>query len=278
MLKDQIGDRMKEYEDVFRQYLPNRLPVVIRVDGSHFHTYTKGCKRPIDDGLVECMNLTAIELCKNLQGSQMAFVQSDEISVLLNNYKTLDTQPIFENNLQKIVSVAASIAGATFTMNSWKIWAPKDSDYPIGYDTMEYIKPAYFDARAFVLPKEDVCNYALWRQQDATRNSVQMLARTLYSHKQLDHKNGSELQEMIFQKGINWNDCPVPQKRGRCIIKTTTLRPAYNPKTQQTIMAERNEWTVDNNIPVFSQDRRYIDKYVYDVKDRQRQSLDAVDL
>jgi hypothetical protein len=89
-----------------------------------------------------------------------------------------------------------------------------------------------------------------------------MLARTLYSHKQCTDKNNSELQEMIFQKGINWNDCPIPQKRGRCILKQKTSKPAVNLKTGETLTAVRSEWIVDNGIPVFSQDRNYINRFV----------------
>jgi tRNA(His) guanylyltransferase len=260
MSNDNLGDRMKSYEDAYRTQLPIRLPVIIRIDGKAFHTYTATCKRPVDAGLVEVMNLTAIELCKQIQGTQIAYVQSDEISLLLTNYATTDTQSWFENNLQKMVSVAASIAGVTFSMNSHKIWG-EDQGWS-GWK-IPIIKPAYFDARAFVLPKEDVTNYFLWRQQDATRNSVQMLARSLYSHKECTDKNNSELQEMCFQKGINWNDVPIPQKRGRCIIKRSVPGTALNKKTGETVSFQRSEWTPDNEIPIFSVDRKYIDRFVY---------------
>lgn len=269
MSNDSLGDRMKSYENVFRLQMPIRMPVIIRVDGKAFHSYTKGKKydgspngvplgNPVDAGLVECMNDTAIALCEEIQGAQVAYVQSDEISILLNNYKTTDTQSWFDNNLQKMVSISAATASVRFTMNSWKIWGIIDTEeipQPI-------IEPALFDARAFVLPKEDVTNYFIWRQQDATRNSVQMLARSLYSHKECTDKNNSELQEMCFQKGINWNDCPVPQKRGRCIIKKASPRTTLNPKTGQYVTTERSEWVVDNNIPIFTVDRNYIDQYI----------------
>ncbi len=263
MSNDSLGDRMKNYEGAYRTKLPIRMPVIIRVDGKAFHTYTKNCTRPVDAGLVECMSDTARELCKTVQGCQLAYVQSDEISLLLTNYASNDTQSWFENNLQKMVSVSASVASVTFTINSYKIWG-MGSDWAGG--KFPLIKPAYFDSRAFIIPKEDVCNYFLWRQQDATRNSVQMLARSLYSHKQCTDKNNSELQEMIFQKGINWNDCPIPQKRGRCIVRKAIEKEAFNPKTGEKTSALRNEWVVDNEIPVFSVDRSYINNLVY-VKD-----------
>lgn len=266
MSNDSLGDRMKSYEDVFRLHLPIRMPVILRIDGKAFHSYTHGCKKPVDQGLVDCMNLTAMELCKQIQGCQLAYVQSDEISLLLNNYKELDTQSWFDNNIQKMVSISASIASVTFTENSYQIWGFHDNAEGTGFEGMGYTsairKPAYFDSRAFVMPKEDVCNYFLWRQQDATRNSVQMLARSLYSHKECTNKNNSELQELIFQKGINWNDCPASQKRGRCIVKKYTEKSTLNPKTQQYETALRSEWVVDNEIPIFSQDRNYINQYV----------------
>jgi tRNA(His) guanylyltransferase len=263
MSNDNLGDRMKSYEDAYRASLPIRLPVILRIDGKAFHTYTKGCKRPVDQGLVDVMNNTAIELCKKLQGSQIAYVQSDEISILLVNYSTLDTQAWFDNNLQKMVSVSASIAGAVFTSQSSTIWGHDDYQNACGCtQSFPILKPAFFDARAFVMPKEDVCNYFLWRQQDATRNSIQMLARTLYSHKELINKDNSELQDLCWKKGTNWNDCPISQKRGRCIVKTKTMKQGKNPKTGLPMLAERTEWVVDNKIPIFSQDRDYINRYV----------------
>jgi len=225
------------------------MPVILRIDGKAFHTYTRGCKRPVDENLVYVMDETAKYLCRNIQGCQVGYVQSDEISLLLNNYQTLDTQSWFDNNLQKMTSISAAMASAVFTAQSGRIWGGIN-------------KLAFFDSRVFVLPKEEVVNYFIWRQQDATRNSVQMLARTLYSHKELIGKVNSELQEMCFQKGINWNNCPTPQKRGRCIVKTKQIKQGKNPKTGEIFEAERSEWIADNEIPIFSQDRNYIGQYV----------------
>lgn len=247
--KDSLGDRMKSsYEDAYRIHLPRRMPVIVRYDGKSFHSYTKGCKKPIDQDLVDCMNETAIYVCKNVQGCKLGYVQSDEVSLLITNYDQLETNSYFDNNIQKIVSIISAMASSYFTSISAKIFGE--------------IKLAQFDARAFVLPKEEVNNYFLFRQQDATRNSVQMLARSLYSHKQCEDKNNSELQEMCFQKGINWNDCPTSQKRGRCIVKIMTDKIGHNPVTGESIEAKRSEWVVDNDIPVFSQNTHYINKYL----------------
>lgn len=233
---------MKGYEDVWRSQLPGRLPVLLRIDGKAFHTYTKGCKRPFDERLVEVMDETAQYLCKNIMNSRLAYVQSDEISILLVNYETNDTQSWFDNNIQKMVSISSAMASAYFTTQSAKIFGQP--------------KLAMFDSRAFILPKEDVNNYFLWRQNDATRNSVQMLARSLYSHKELNGLNNSQLQELTFKKGQNWNNLPTSQKRGRCIVKELYTKDG----------ATRSRWTVDNEIPIFSTDKNYVEKFVYPVK------------
>lgn len=249
MAKDNLGDRMKGYEEASRIILPKRMPVLMRLDGIAFHTYTRGLKRPVDANLVEVMNETAIHLCKNIQGVKMAYIQSDEISLLLNNYEELDTEPWFGNGLQKMVSASAARAASFFSNLSPTIFNGK-------------YKQALFDSRAWVHPKEDVNNYFLWRQNDATRNSVQMLARTLYSHKQLVGMNNSQLQEMIWQKGINWNNTPTTQRRGRCIIKSKTGRKGINPKSGKQTNVERLEWVVDNEIPIFSKDPNYVERYL----------------
>lgn len=227
-----LGDRMKGYENAYRHYLPMRMPVMLRIDGKAFHTYTKGLERPWDYELEECMNKTAQALCENIQGAQLAYIQSDEISILLHNYKKLTSEAWFDNNLQKMVSVSASIATATFNQAASCLLPSKGL--------------AMFDSRVWVLPEVEVCNYMIWRQQDATRNSVSMLAQSLYSHKELQNKKFNELQEMCFQKGHNWNDVPTDRKRGRCVVRCQI----------------EDNWYIDKEIPIFSQEREYIERHL----------------
>lgn len=241
-----LGDRMKGYEDAYRFYLPNRMPVILRLDGKAFHSYTKGLERPFDQRLIDCLNETAIYLCKNTQGTKLAYLQSDEISLLIYQ-PDFKSQAWFDGNLQKMVSVAASMASGYFTSISHRIFG--------------ITKPAIFDCRAFVVPLDEVVNSLEWRMQDATRNSVQMVARANFSHKRCNDKTCAELQEMLFQeKGINWSNLPISQKRGRCIIKQKSLKPAFNPKTETEIVVERTEWIIDNEPPIFHQYRGYIEK------------------
>jgi len=247
-IKDSLGDRMKTYEGAYRISLPIRMPLIIRLDGKSFHTYTKGCKKPVDENIVYCMNQTAEYLCRNIQCCQLAYIQSDEISLVLNNYLTLDASSWHDNQLQKIVSVSSGMASAVFTSLSDRIFG--------------VAKIATFDSRAFVLPKEEVCNYMFWRQQDSIRNSIQMLARSLYEHKDCNNKNSLELQKLCLKKGVNWSDCPTSQKRGRCVIRIKKTKTGIQPTTGLEFVAERSEWIVDNEIPVFSEDRNYIEKYI----------------
>lgn len=273
-MNDLLGDRMKGYENISRIYLPRRMPVIIRVDGRAFHTFTRGFARPFDLILHRSIWGTAETLCKEISGVKLAYIQSDEISLFLTNDDTIDTQPWFDNNIQKLVSISASIATLAFntcfsneieTLSS--ICEELKCEDKVGLSQLETYRKAVwkaqFDSRAFVLPKEEVVNYFIWRQQDATRNSVQMVARSLYSHKELMNKNTDDLREMIFQKGINWNDYDTPYKRGVCWIKKPRIVASTVDLCSKVIEpAIRNQWTLDDDIPIFTQDRSYIEKLV----------------
>lgn len=222
MNKQSLGDRMKEnYENRSKTYLTRRTPVIIRLDGKAFHTYTKGLDRPFDEGLTEDMNDTAIHLCEQIQGCKAAYIQSDEISLLLTDYDSLQTQAWFDYNIQKMCSISASMCSSKFNQLRLqrKIWSFLDESNNLSDFSNKPIKLANFDSRAFNVPKEEVNNYFIWRQRDFERNSIQMLARSLYGHSECTNKNSSQLQEMCFQKGKNWNDLNSHYKRGRLIIK-----------------------------------------------------------
>lgn len=274
---DDLGNRMKGYENISRYYLTKKTPVIIRIDGKAFHTFTRGFQRPFDDVLIKAMQETAKYLCKNIMGCKLAYTQSDEISLLLVDYEQNESQPWFANNLQKICSVSASMATMAFSKafdGEVDMWGRKTFEFwdDGGYDPDVYQpeqellnqctaygtamrKGAMFDARAFIIPKEEVCNYFIWRQQDASRNSIQMVAQSIFSEKELNRKNTKQQQEMIFQKtGINWNNYDTVYKRGSCCIKESYLTDNNT---------ERTKWIIDKDIPIFTQDRNYIDKYVF---------------
>lgn len=253
MKKDELGERMKRYENITRQSLPPRTYTVIRLDGKAFHTYTKGFERPYDIRLMRVMDNTAIALCERLQNVRYAYVQSDEISILMSDFESIHTDAWFKGNIQKIVSVSASIATAHFNNGMYL-----DEDILARMD-----KIAYFDSRTWSIPdRDEVFNYFLWRQQDATRNSIQMGAQKLYSQKQLNGKNTSELQEMMWQKGQNWNDYPVGFKRGRIILKERVEllgKKTFKVDGREIAHGDisRMKWGVFDP-PVFSQEKDFL--------------------
>lgn len=263
-----LGDRMKNYENAYRVYLPNRLPVIVRLDMRAGHTYTRSFQRPFDPYMHEAMVETAKELCAEVSGCKMAYTQSDEISLLVTNNDTIETQPWFSNNLQKIVSLTAAKASITFQQEMRSIvdlacvgCVDEDVDY-LTKTYINHLDDVMFDSRAFILPEDEVTNYFVWRQQDATRNSIQMAARAYFSHKECDNKNCDELQEMLFQKGINWNDYKVWEKRGVCVKKTELMMPIVYGKDIGNLtskIVKRIRWVEDDNTPIFTENRAYIE-------------------
>ena len=278
-----LAKRMKQYESVAKTTLVRRMPVIIRLDGRSFHTFTKGFKRPFDDVLVKTMQETMKYLCENIQGCVLGYTQSDEITLVLVDYKNLDSQSWFDNEVQKICSIAASMATMAFnkyfsenikyehpvfddeTLDNGEYNPNYKNKHLIGlYNT--HIKASYkgamFDARCFNIPKEEVTNNIYWRQLDATRNSIQMVGQAIFSHKELQNKSCNQIQNMLFtQKGINWNDTPTHLKRGSCCVKEKYIFENANEKGDSC--TERSRWIIDKEIPVFKgEGREYIDRLV----------------
>lgn len=227
--KDSLGNRMKTYEKAFSQNLPNRLPVIIRIDGRAFHTYTKGLDKPFDTALSVAMWETARKLCEQIPGAKMGYTQSDEITIVVTNDDKLETQPWFDNNIQKLVSISASIA--TFEFNLMML------DYTS--------KPAHFDSRAFIVPDAwEVANCLHWRQADAIRNSVQMFAQANFPQQELQGLNVNELKHKLrAEKGINWEEQDQWKKVGTAIVRD-----------------KDGFWMVDSNTPQFKGNWDYIFK------------------
>lgn len=215
-MRNELGNRIKEnYENRYRHSLTRRTPVIIRVDGKAFHTLTRGCAKPFDQNLINSMVASAEQVAREIQGFKLAYVQSDEASFLLTDYDQLDTDAWFDYNLQKMVSVTTAMMTAHFNSH---IWALKD--HPMK-DRM-----AFFDARAFNIPEDEIANYFLWRAKDWERNSLQMLARAHFSQKELHGKNRAGLHELLHQKGINWADCSLQHKNGTFIDREGYLYPS----------------------------------------------------
>ena len=265
--RDSLGDRMKTYENVTRTYLTRRTPVIIRLDGCHFHTFTRGMDKPYDEVLCKSMQDTMKYLCENIQNCVLGYTQSDEITLVLCDYKKINIAAWFDNNVRKMCSVSASLATLAFNQKfaenvqealydcclnplndnfGDEVLPDRQDDYNrcVKYAHTK-INRATFDSRVFNIPIEEVCNCLIWRQQDAIRNSIQGLGQKYFSNKRLNGKNNSQIQDMLLvEKGVDWNNVPTKFKRGSCCIKTD------------------DGWIIDNEIPIFTQDRNYIESRI----------------
>lgn len=232
-----LEERMKQYEECSKIRLMRRSPVIIRIDGRAFHTFTRGMDKPFDVTIERSMTSTMQYLCKHISGCVLGYTQSDEISLVLCDYQTIDREPWFGNELQKLVSVSASMATLAFN----RAFASE-----VYSDASQYKEAialgATFDSRAFTLPRDEVTNYLIWRQQDASRNSIQSVGHANFSEKEMHGLSMGEIQEKLFQEeGINWGmDFSNYQKRGACCVKSDF------------------GWSIDYETPIFTQDKDYI--------------------
>jgi tRNA(His) guanylyltransferase len=224
-MKDELGARMKEYyEDALRIELPRRTYVVVRIDGRAFHSFSRDLERPYSRRLANALDQAALSLCQEMIGCRFAYGQSDEYSFLLTDFESEDSRLWFDGNVQKIVSVAASVFTGAFNR------------------CFQSGRVASFDARVVLIPqRSEVVKYFLWRQLDASANSLNMLASTHYGHTELLHKSTAEKHEMLRSKGINWAKEPADFKRGRVVRRA------------------ENGWLVDLEIPIFNRETLYLD-------------------
>jgi tRNA(His) 5'-end guanylyltransferase len=273
MDNSELAKRMKCYELVPKNILMKKTPVAIRIDGKAFHTFTKGFQKPFDDILIKTMQETMKYLCENIQGCVLGYTQSDEITLVLIDYQKLTSSAWFDYEVQKMCSIAASMATMAFnkyfTDNVaeyyYSIWNDAVEDWNAPEEEIEYCKTlidagdkgAMFDARCFNIPKEEVANLIYWRQLDATRNSIQMVGQANFSHKELQNKSCNQIQDMLFlEKGINWNDLETHKKRGSCCIKNIDLDEYGNDWG--------NGWIIDKEIPIFKgENRKYIENLIF---------------
>lgn len=253
---DSLGARMKGYEVTTQNSLLKRTPVIVRLDGKAFHSFVPRhfnkatdpslLSSPFSEKLHQIMMHTAVDLFNNVQTCMLVYTQSDEISLLLKDWTRLESQQWFDGNVQKIASVTASIATASFNFNSHFVYQTQAPEY--------FGDLALFDSRVFNVPKEEVANYFIWRQQDATRNSVQQLGRFYFSQKEMHGKNNDEVQHMLFMlKKIIWDDLPTWAKRGACVAKDEKLW--WTTPSHLAVLQ-------DENIPIFTENRYYIERHL----------------
>jgi tRNA(His) 5'-end guanylyltransferase len=200
-MTDSLGDRIKRYESVSSPRLLTKCPVFIRVDGKAFHSWTRSLDKPFDGSFIKSMVVAAKETAEQMQGFKLGYVQSDEATFMLSDYDSEKSQGWFGYELNKIVSISASLFTAHFNEIN-----------PYMCSSL-----ALFDSRAFNVPLDDAPNVFVWRQKDWHRNSLQMLARAHFSHRELNGKKAPDMHEMLHAKGINWADLPAQLKNGTFI-------------------------------------------------------------
>lgn len=208
MPTDSLGDRMKEnYENRGRHMLVRRMPVIIRVDGRAFHTFTRGFNRPFDHKIINAMVDGARAVCEEAQGCKLAYIQSDEASFLLTDYDDLATDAWFGYVKSKVETIAASVMTAAFNVC-------------LGPMMDHFLPRAHFDARSFNIPREEVANYFLWRARDWERNSLAMYCGSFFSHKQMHEKGKADKHEMLHGIGKNWaTDLSPTERNGTWLAK-----------------------------------------------------------
>ena len=244
--KDSLGDRMKDYESRNQYFLQKRTPVIIRIDGRAFHSFTRHLQKPFDNIFMNTMIQTMEALCEEIQNCICGYTQSDEITLVLKDYTTLNTAAWFDYRTDKLCSISASLA--TYCFNKFfKINAQhfisisKDNNYKLALEIC-MDKPAIFDARCFNLPKEEITNCLYWRQLDAVRNSVQACGQAVFSHKDLNRKTCEEIKEMLSERGCPWENIPIYKQRGTCCKR------------------EDKEWITDYTMPLLVKEgREYIE-------------------
>lgn len=265
--RDSLGDRMKNYyENRAKTYLVRRMPIVIRLDGKAFHTFTRGFVKPFDKRMLETMQETTLELCKKIQGCVLGYTQSDEITLVLVDYNALDTDAWFDYSVEKMCSVSASMCTLYFN----KIFSKKIREFTNEHTHVVKDKETYgelsesvrklmntykraieqgalFDSRVFNIPREELTNCVLWRIKDSVRNSISSLAQSMFSHKELHKKNSSQVQDMMMEKfGVNWNNLSTVEKRGTAIIKD-----------------DKGEWFIDDEMPILTgEGRNYVESRI----------------
>lgn len=257
-MNDNLGDRMKAYEAAASTMLPPRMPMLIRVDGRAFHTYTRGFDRPWDVRIRDALTEVGAALLREIPGSKIAYCQSDEVTVLVTDYDSRGFQPWFGKATAKINSVSASIATAAFNRHMTDV-------------RPELLRVATFDARCFVLPQSDVCNAFIWRQKDAERNSILGLSQSIWSHKQMQGLKCDELRDRLEANGTPWEARATWERRGWCVTRENVTKEArawesitgHRISIDGSVLITRTVIAPDYDPPIFTKDRAYIERHVF---------------
>ena len=258
--KDSLGERMRQnYEFPYRFFLTKRTPIIIRIDMQNAHNFTSFMKKPFDPIFIESMHNTALNLCEQLTNVEFAYTQGDEINLFLTDYKKILLGQWQNGNLQKMVSLSASIATIEFNaaythaiLNHTELDAESTNQYSSNINKM------IFESTIFNIPESEVINYFIYRQTECAKNSVQLAGGYYFNNDKLHNLNGNDIQEKLKNIGINWNEYPSFFKRGICTKREEYI--VHDDYKNEDI--KRYRWTIDYDIPIFARDREYINKFV----------------
>lgn len=270
--EDSLENRMRFYESAAKVSLAQGVPAIIRIDGKAFRTFTRGLAKPFDRAVLNTVQETMLALCKSIPGCVFGYTQSDEITLVLTDNASGGW---LGYSAQKMASVSASIA----TMEFNRIFKDMvdamiqyyDTESSVGsllkFDEKAYLRKAadacaVFDASAFSLPKFEVCNWLIWRQQDAVIKSISSAGRAYFDQAQLNGKSCNAIREMLLQThGIDWYDYPADSRIGACCYKEP-MQKRVTIKGGKTVKVSRNKWVIDREPPVFTQDRNFIERWL----------------
>lgn len=252
MIYETLGDRQKEYEKNSDYVLTRRLPIIIRVDGRSFSRLTRKLTKPYSVDIGNIMSETMMYCIMEMQGAVFGYQQHDEINFILRNDQSFDSDPWYQNRIQKITSVASSLATLSFNRGLSRLDPPLD-----------IIGDAIFDARVFALPTiSEVVNYLVWRQQDCIRDAVSAAAQEELSlkfgkrtaMKLLQKRTVAEKKELLLsQANIDFDEIYSSSfKYGVAAYKVPTIIPSKEG------MTARNKWTLNDTVPLFVEEKDFI--------------------
>lgn len=251
-MTDSLGIRQKSYETHYDYTITPRLPIIVRADGKSFSRLTRKLERPFCLAMLKVMSETMLNTIMEMQGAVLGYQQSDEITFVLRNDQSFESEPWFQNRVQKVSSMTA--AQATLCFNE-AIKKPGIS--------LDLVGSAIFDARTFAVPSiSEVVNNLIWRQQECMKNAVTMAAQTELSEKFgkktalkiLHKKNTYEKKGLLLQHcGIDFDEYYPPEfRKGVVAIKSPSIIQT------ETGSATRNKWGLNLDIPVFMEDKDYV--------------------
>ena len=264
MLTGKVHDRISHYEEIADTKLLPKVPVIIRLDGRSFFKATSKLEKPFCASFMEAMSITLLKICKEVSGCIFGYTFHDEILIISKNDQTIDTNPWYNNSIQKIISVTSSLASLELNKNA------KDLN-------ISFVGDAVFTGTVFVVPPTEDINTLVSKQQQAFYTAVSM-ASFYELHKKYDTETVREILvgrsvdeklELLEQEcEIDFNSYPAPFRRGVACYKA----PKLFSTTEGNVL--KDKWIIDTNIPIFTKDHSFLGNIFHSGRDVFRANRD----